>query len=168
MREVTTRAPDGTEWTVRRRWAPPTEEGRFRLYWRWMVPTRSEPVPLPGQDPVARGATALLGPGRGMAIWFVWAALAVLGGLVVIPILLTVVDVVLVAAGAVAGIASRVALRRPWTIEAIAADGRGHEYRVAGWKPSQRLVHDLAFALETGRPVPPGGSISPHRSGSGA
>ncbi len=57
-----------------------------------------------------------------------------------------------------AGLFGRVALRRPWTVRAV-AQGHDHErvWRIPGWRASGALADAAADALRDGREPPAGG-----------
>ena len=73
----------------------------------------------------------------------------------VIPLLVAVFDVALVLVAAIAGVLVRIALRRPWTVEARASDGTTQRWRVVGWRASGRRRAEIAEQLAAGvAPVP--------------
>ncbi|HVM40867.1 MAG TPA: hypothetical protein VM618_08845 [Acidimicrobiia bacterium] len=169
MKSLTARAPDGSTWTVARRWTPRRKLRDLR--WRreeWATTTSAGTKRADEHDDESRAdekdRSWLLDvldptvffddlPGGILAVIVIAAAL-VLFAFVVWPLLLVLFDVVVIVLLTLAGVVGRIVLRRPWIVEAEGSNGERHEYRVVGWRDSQRLVTDLAFALETGRPLP--------------
>ena len=100
------------------------------------------------------GCLELLGEGVVAALAIVVAVVVLL--FVVIPLLVAVVDVAVVLLLALFGVAGRILLRRPWTVEARAEDGSLLVWRVVGWRASGERV-DLAAERITAGDVPPTG-----------
>ena len=67
-----------------------------------------------------------------------------------LPLLLAIVDAVVVVLAAFAGLAARVFLRRPWTVEATAGEER-HARQVVGWRAAGRAALSWADELKLGR-----------------
>jgi len=154
---------DGVEWTVRRRWLPRYEGRglRERLHQRKARAAARRAA----EEGNATGADKKQGPrwydaldlpfvddSLVAAIVSILAIVAVFA-LVVwgVPVLLAAVDLVFVVIVAVAGVVGRVLFRRPWTIEARAADGRQQEVRVVGWRKGGAVIDDLAAEIRHGR-----------------
>jgi len=156
--EVT--GPDGTRWTVRRRWTPRWARidvgGRFRLVRRHRTrqwTTEDEERPADGKD--RRWWDVVdLPPGCDVdaLAWLVGIVCVVLLlWFVVVPLLLVLFDVVVVVVLLALGTVARVLLRRPWRIEANARDGRRVERLVVGWRASSDAVAELAEDVRSGR-----------------
>ncbi len=67
-----------------------------------------------------------------------------------LPILLALVDAVVVVLAAVGGLAARVLLRRPWTVEATASSEERHVRQVVGWRAAGRAARSWADELNLG------------------
>lgn len=76
-----------------------------------------------------------------------------------VPLLVAVLDVVLVALLTVLGLAARVLLRRPWTVEATGPDGLRRTWRVVGWRNAAGVVDQVANDLAHGHPPPAGHTV---------
>lgn len=140
---------DGRRWRVGRQWTPrigsETVLGRFRR--RYRQATKRVDVADAGH-----GCLELLGEGLAIAaVALAVLLLLVFGGL---PILLALVDVVVVILLGLLGIAGRILLRRPWTVEAVGPDGTTAEWRVVGWRASGELVREIKRRIEQGEPLP--------------
>ncbi len=72
-----------------------------------------------------------------------------------LPLLLALFDLVIVVVAAVVGVASRVLFRRPWTVEALSADGERHEVRVVGWRSANDGVASIGSSIQHGIPLEP-------------
>lgn len=100
-------------------------------------------------------------------VWVVLAAAAIAAIIFfVLPILIFLLDVVVVLAVAVAGIATRVLFGRPWKIVAATESGIGetHAWAVIGTRSSARAVDTVARDLLNGRSpidINPGPPITP-------
>jgi hypothetical protein len=138
--------PAGAEWVVRRRWV------HRDLRWRGKRGTLDL---LDGADLAAAGSDLPVVGGVLVAI----AAILFVAGLVlfVLPLLLLVAELLLVAVVLGAGVAGRVLLGRPWTVEARRlGEDCAYEWKVTGWGSSRALVRSVADQLEaTG--IPTGG-----------
>jgi len=137
-------APDGVEWRVARRWST------RRFGWTWK------------RRGVAADAVSGLGQGVGgvdlqEGALVVVAALA--AALIVIPLVFFGVELIILGALLAAGVVSRVFLRRPWVVEATSSDpltpGRRLEWRVVGWRKSDKLIDQVVADLAAGREPPP-------------
>lgn len=145
----TVTAPDGATWRVRR-------------------------VLLPRGDQLQRPRADADGPRVGSSGWFEglgdqpvalfdadarWILLivgmALVGFVVLAPLLGLLVDLVIVAGAAIGAISARLLFRRPWRVEATAPDGGGarHSWGVVGTRASGEAVDAVATALAEGRPV---------------
>lgn len=86
--------------------------------------------------------------GIGLAI--VTVVIGLLAVWLLVPLLLVLVDIVVVVLVVVIGIAGRVALGRPWTIEAIGDSGESQTWAVKGWKRSDTVIAAVRRALQDG------------------
>jgi hypothetical protein len=75
----------------------------------------------------------------------------------VIPLLLILFDILVVVVLFVAGVATRVLLRRPWTVVATRADFVEIEREVVGWRASREAMATMRTQVEQGliSPAPP-------------
>jgi hypothetical protein len=81
-----------------------------------------------------------------------WALVLIVLVVFVAPLVLAVVDLLLVTG---VGLVGRVAFRRPWTIEARAADGTTQTWQVVGWRASRERRDEIADLLAAGVSSPP-------------
>jgi hypothetical protein len=158
-------APDGTAWRVGRRWLPERKRLRRRR-------DRSPDILDAGGSDGSNGGDAsgpdgggsggngsgfdIDLPGADDAIAILLIVLAVIAVVfllttVVIPILVVGIELLLVIALFVAGLAGRLLFRRPWTIRARSADGRQLTWRAAGFRRSGRVRDEIAGALAQGQ-----------------
>jgi hypothetical protein len=72
---------------------------------------------------------------------------------VVVPLLLALLDLLVLLLLLVLGVAARVLLRRPWTVEARTGD-EVRTWKVVGWQASGALVDDVAERLQAGVSLP--------------
>ena len=123
-------APDGSTWKVGRRWRPE----RFRV-WR------------PGRRNVLEyGGLELMGG-------VVLGVVVVVFFFVVIPVVSVALEIVVFLVLLVAGIATRVLRRRPWTVQAVCDPWERHTWLVVGWRASRAKIDAAADAIErTGSP----------------
>ncbi|MBE2318513.1 hypothetical protein DVA67_021210 [Solirubrobacter sp. CPCC 204708] len=127
-------APDGSRWTLGRRWLP----RRKRMEG---VDTGSFEFPDLGSADDILGAILLVVFGA-IAILFL---IVTLFNVVVLAIELTILIL-----GLILGLFARVVLRKPWTV--FAKSGPWLEERqVVGWRASRRLLDELAGEIESGR-----------------
>lgn len=144
-------APNGLVWNVRRRVTPRLGDesawGRFRSRYRKVVKRTSN---LPDVD---LGWLEIFGEGIAFGIGIILAI--VLLAFVVIPLLVAILDVLVVLLLGAVGVALRIALRRPWTVEATSSDGDVLRWRIVGWRASGEKVTAIASELASGgRPEP--------------
>lgn len=137
--------PHGETWKVGRQWAP----------WRPRLRTPGEdgggswldiPGGLADADDFAVGIVA------GLLAVVVFAVLF----LVVWPLVAIAIEIVLIALGILVATTGRVLLRMPWTVRAVAGNGRERKWKTVGWGPSGRLVEQIASAIEHGTTLPEG------------
>jgi hypothetical protein len=79
--------------------------------------------------------------------------------LVLVPVLLFGIELIIVGCVLAAGLAGRILLGRPWTIEARivrpAGSGRQLEWSVPGWRHSGKVIGEIAYELAAGREPTP-------------
>lgn len=142
-------AVDGKKWDVHRKWVSRHKS----LFSRWRrSKSDRETDPVSFIDDVSSHADdgLLLGILFGVAI-AVGTALAVFFGGFVVLILLGLVDLFLLAALLIAGVAASTFLGRPWVIEAVTEDGTlRHVFKVKGWRRSGRAKDAIAESLHFG------------------
>lgn len=146
---------EGHEWKVHRQWAPRLEGRGFRARHNHHRAKR-------GVKRENRGSSwhdwleipDLPDSLSAAAIFLLVAVAAVLLVLIGLPLLFAIFDGFVVIALVVAGVVARVVFRRPWTVEAVADDGRRSVARVVGWRASGRLRDDLAQRIDRGSPPP--------------
>lgn len=140
---------DGGPWEVRRRWAPrlgpETLWRRFRRRLRTTFRRAGD----------ASDAGCAFDVGEGIVALLVLLAAVLLLLFVLIPLLVALVDLLVVALLAVVGVASRVAFRRPWAVDAFGPDRQHLRWRVVGWRASGAKVAEVQQLLDGGV-VPPG------------
>lgn len=139
--------PRGNEWEVRRRWT------RRRPRWRRArepenLIDAAELVSFGDDLPVIGGVLAIIG----------LVLLAVLAVVVIIPALIFIGEVLVVLAIIGLGFVGRVALGRPWTVEARQVAGpQALEWKVRGWRASRDQVRGIADEIRVSG-VPTGGT----------
>jgi hypothetical protein len=78
--------------------------------------------------------------------------------LVLVPVLFFGVELVVLGALLAAGVIGRTLLRQPWVVEARSTDpltsARQLEWRVRGWRKSEKLISDVIADLSAGRALP--------------
>jgi len=140
---------DGRRWRVGRQWTPrigsETVMGRFRRRYREV--TRR--VDVADADP---GCLEMFE--EGLVIGLVGIAFVLTFVFIGLPVLLALVDIVIVILLGLLGIAGRMLLRRPWTVEAVGPEGTTAEWRVVGWRASGELVREVKRRIEQGEPLP--------------
>ena len=145
------RARDGRTWVVRRRWVP--RLGHESIWSRFHRRFRSTIRRVGDAADADPGCLEVIGEGVVVALALV-VAIAVLV-FIVVPFVVAMIDIVLVVLLAALGLAGRVVLRRPWTVEARDDQGRHLTWRVVGWRASGQHVHTVEEMLASGI-VPPG------------
>jgi len=141
--------PSGAAWRVQRTWVRgrwQRYEGRLRAAW-----SRS------GQDLFSGGD--FLGQVSGDSAEAVILAIVavVLALFVLVPILLFGIELIIVGAAIAIGMLGRLFLGQPWVVAAECLDspGTGRAWRVSGMRRSQRVLDQVARALEAGDPPEP-------------
>jgi hypothetical protein len=144
---------DGTGWVVRRRWLP--RLGDETLWSRFTGRVRSvSRRARDGADPTPDVFDFDDGILVGIAI-VVFVLVAVF---LIVPLLVALVDLVLLLALGLLGVAARVVLRRPWTVEARSSAGTTLRWQVVGWRASGRHARHVVDELAAGRVPPPDGA----------
>jgi hypothetical protein len=138
-------SPDGERWRVRRRWLDrglPKLSKAFRR-------SRKEAEESGFLD----GVVAFDGL-TGTVIGLIAAALAVLVVIVLLPLLGIALELALLVLFLASGLFGRVALRRPWTVEAINLDDdeRSVAFAVKGFGEAGRAADELAATISTSGP----------------
>jgi hypothetical protein len=150
---VSVTSPDGQDWVVGRRLAPrlgnESAWARFHKRFRKVVSRTVD-----GVDVVDPGCLEVFGEGIVVALGVILFLLILF--FVAIPLLVAVVDILIVIALALAGIAARIVFRRPWVIEARNDDDQVYRWRVVGWKASGERVGEIARILRAGATLPSG------------
>ncbi len=138
-------SPDGDRWRVRRRWL---NRGLPSL--RKHVREAKEEVTASG---TLDGLMTLDGIGGG------WAGAAIAGAVVVavlvlLPLLGIALELIVLAVLLASGLAGRVVLGRPWTVEAKNLDDgeRSVAYGVKGFRRAGEAAEELAGAIATSGP----------------
>ena len=134
----------GETWRVGRQWAP----------WRPRLRTPGEDSDGSGFDVPGFGDGDAFA--AGILLGLVAVVVVALLFLVVWPIVAIAAAIVLIALGVLVATVGRVLLRTPWTVRAVAENGRERKWKTVGWGPSGRLVDEIAAAIEQGTTVPPG------------
>ena len=136
-------APDGVQWRVGRKWMT----RRALLMRRRQSATVSDSLLNLGSVWPDPGGLDL-----GQELLAIAAVVAVV--LVLIPILFFGLELIIVGVLLAAGVVARTVLGQPWVVEAVSSDplspGRQLEWRVRGWRRSQRLIAEVAAELEAG------------------
>ena len=157
MKTVKVLTPQGEAWQVRVAWQP-RWSALARRFGGWRRRRKAARHAFDVLD-VGSGCADDLG---GFAIGIV---LLVLGGLLLwflLPVLLLVVDVLVVILLLAAAIPLRVLLRRPWTVEAVADDGRTEKVfstDIVGWRRALDMRDDIVAKLGMGMPAPVVGTL---------
>jgi len=145
--------PHGERWRVRTKWVP------RKL--RWRGKDRDLPVELmDGAELLSLGDDL---PVVGV-IAAVIAAVVVAIGLVlfIVPALIFLLELLFVLTLVGLGIAGRILLGRPWTVEARrAGSDEALEWKVRGWRASSAKVDEIADQLEAGLTPPDAEAIRP-------
>lgn len=127
--------PSGRRWSVRRRWL-----GLRRPRWRGPEDPGLDALDV-GDDP--SGVLAVLA----------LIAVVILVALFAVPLVVFGVELVIVLAAAGLGLAGRLLLGRPWTLEARSDDGRLVWREVAGWRDSREALDAMREDIAAGRPT---------------
>jgi hypothetical protein len=152
VRTIVATTPAGTQWRVRVVWQP-----------RWQALTRrfaawrrkgggggdwDGAAALDAADNLLVGLAMMVGIILfGLLFWFL-----------LLPLLLLVVDLLVVLVLLALAIPARVLLRRPWTIEAVAAAPNGRERRLVtqtvGWRKALAMRDEIIRKIREGHPDP--------------
>lgn len=139
--------PGGQRWRVRVLWLP-RHRALARRFGGWRRDRRKGRGLDSPLDAVPDGGDDVL-----FAVAVVVAVVLAVGLFwwVLLPLLLLVVDVLVVVVLLVAGVAARVLLRRPWSVEAARQDGHVVTRSIVGWRAALRERDDLAAAIVHGQ-----------------
>ncbi len=144
MRTVRVTDPSRTEWTVCVRWRP-RHEALFRRFGGWRRKKKrnaaDELDPTSGFD--------LLGPVDSLTALVVLVVALAVFWWVALPLMLLLLDAVFVLIVVLIGMVVRVALRRPWLVDAVSAE-QSFELPVIGWKRALRARDGIAGGLKSG------------------
>lgn len=171
MRTDLVTGPDGMDWKVRLVWEP-RWRALSRRYGGWRRDKDSGSPDFSGLDYAATptGSDSSSGgffddTGDDLAVFvLVVVAVIVAGALfwwLLLPLLLVVVDLIVVLVLLFAGLAARVALGRPWIVEAVPRRGPRIEQHVRGFRAARRARDDLAEQVRTGSLTVPTGPAGP-------
>ena len=137
MLRRTVAAPDGTEWTLGRRWFPRRRRlGRVDIGDIGGVPDFGGGLDDLGVIGVIIGAILL-------------TIATVILVLVLVNVLAIALELMILIVALLAGVVGRVVFRRPWTVFARSPHVT-HERQVVGWRASRRLLRELAARLSSG------------------
>jgi hypothetical protein len=148
VRSVEAVDPQGRTWRVRVLWLP-RHSLLVRRFGGWRRRRRDKDSWLdpfdgiPGADVDDLVFGVLVVVGLVLVVGLAWW--------VVLPLLLLVLDALIIALLLVAGVAVRVLLRRPWSVEATPSEGEPLTRSVVGWRAALRERDALAAALRLGR-----------------
>jgi hypothetical protein len=137
----TVTAPDGTKWTLGRRWLP-----------RWKKLGRVDPgdTGLPDLD----GGVDDLGIFGAIILAIFLFIAAVFLALVLFNVVAIALELMIFIVALLAGLFGRVVLRRPWTVVARSKH-LTHERQAVGWRGSRALIRDMASRLGSGAELEP-------------
>ena len=140
-------APDGTVWTVRRRWIPHREGKGISQRFR----NRRRKRELDGLDLPFSFASDLEGLAIVLGLIVAFVVLLLFGW----PLILLGIDLAWLLLVGVFGVIGRVVLRRPWRVEST-NDTQRLDWYVQGFRSAGRLRDDLANQYRHGHhPAPP-------------
>lgn len=146
MGGIEAKAPDGTQWRVRRQWT----SRPARLHWR--KPKVNGERWWDSLDFLSFADDLFVG----LAVSVVIGIVVVLTVLFVWPLLALGIELLIVLLFLISGVIGRVIFRRPWTIRAIPVQSPepAREWKVVGWLDSRRLMREIAAGLENGTALP--------------
>jgi hypothetical protein len=136
-------------WEVHRRWV--TRLGRESFGRRFGIRARR------GLE-LASHADGSSGCGAGLddlVVALVLVVFVVVLVVVVAPLVIFVVELLLLALAVLLGLIARTVFRRPWAIDAFAADGTHLRWKVVGWRAATAKVDEVTASLSHGV-IPPG------------
>jgi hypothetical protein len=156
---VTTRVVstlDGSHWRIRRRWLPHRDGAGVRARFDTHRRRRAEKRAKRADDDTSRWFD-VVDVGSGV-FDFGWVMVVIAASLVLVlltvsfggPVLLLGIDLAWFVAVLVVGAFSRLVLRRPWSVEAVAHDGTRREWKVKGYRDAGRLRDALAGEFSRG------------------
>jgi hypothetical protein len=151
---MSTLPPDWTvagaaPWEVHRRWV--TRLGRENFGRRFGARARR------GVDvaEMADGGSGCVGGLDDLVIVLVVIVVVVLLIFVVAPLVIFLVELLLLALAVLLGLVARIVFRRPWAIDAFAADGTHLRWKAVGWRAATAKVDEVTASLSHGV-IPPG------------
>ncbi len=144
MAAITVDDPNGTAWTVRRRWVPHRERRGVRDRWRRRPDTDglSDGLTVAGdfaEIPVVGIVAAVIGGLLFVVLMAIWLPFAVL----------LVIDLVWLAVVLVGGAFARVVFRRPWRVEARSPE-EIRVWHVRGYRAAGEQRDAIARQLQHG------------------
>lgn len=94
----------------------------------------------------------------GILLAIVAVILVVVFVIFVLPLLVVAVEILLGVVALLLGLVARIVFRRPWAIDAFAADGTHLRWRAVGWRATTARVEEVTASLSHGV-VPPGAEL---------
>jgi hypothetical protein len=137
-------------WDVHRRWV--TRVGRENFGRRAGRHLRRSPGDL---DVADAGCMLDL---DGILVAIVAVILLVLFVIFILPLLVVAVEVLIGALALLLGLVARIVFRRPWAVDAFAADGTHLRWKAVGWRATTAKVDEVTASLSHGV-VPPGAEL---------
>jgi hypothetical protein len=146
MRERTVVGGDGRTWSVRRRWS--SRPGVRTAWHRARLRSKRSTEGATTAGDYSLFSALLIQDGAVLLRWTVIAVVAAV--LLLVTTFLLAVEVAVLVFVVLVGLASRVLLLRPWTVEAVSDAGDRLTWEVAGWRASAALRDEIADSLRTG------------------
>ncbi|HET6399289.1 MAG TPA: hypothetical protein VFH47_07020, partial [Candidatus Thermoplasmatota archaeon] len=87
---------------------------------------------------------------EGVVFVLALSALLVVGTWLLIPLVLTLLEMVILIPLLAGSLLGRVFLGRPWQVEAVRDDGERLDFSVPGWREAQRVERQVALSLRAG------------------
>jgi len=157
MADRTVQCEDGRTWVVRRRWLPGL--GPRTAWERARRRSRGSTEGARTAGDWSLFSALLIQDGAVLLRWLVIAVVAVV--LLFMTTFLLVVELAILASLVAVGVGSRLLLRRPWTVEAVASTGDRLTWDVVGWRASGARRDEIAEMLRAGITPPAEGSSEP-------
>ena len=137
---------------VRRRWS--SRPGVRTVWERARRRTRRSADGATTAGDVSLVSAILIEDGAVLLRWAVIAVVAVV--LLLATTFLLAAELAILALVVLVGVAGRVVLGRPWTVEAVSDAGDRLTWRAVGWRASARRRDEIADLLRAGVTLPPG------------
>jgi hypothetical protein len=137
-------------WEVHRRWV--TRLGRENFGRRFGTRARR------GLDLANGSGDGCLGSIDDLLIGLVVVVVAIVLIVFVAPLVIFAVELVLLLLAVLLGLVARIVFRRPWAVDAFAADGTHLRWKAVGWRATTAKVHEVTAALSHGV-IPPGAEL---------